>query len=112
MLGAPSHNSDKSKLGHITLYGFPFQAFKQGNCEPIESSRVSKFVSFFSVKMCRFPGAGNVCLNPPVEMRERAHRAASIHVVRFEQSSAMFCALVHPSMFAAVLCLCCLTSVA
>lgn len=47
MLGAPSHNTDKSKLGHITLYGFPFQAFKQGNCERIESSRVSKFVSFF-----------------------------------------------------------------
>lgn len=81
MLGAPSHNSDKSKLGHITLYGFPFQAFKQGNCERIESSRVSKFVSFFfffPVKLCCFPGAGNVCLNPPVEMKERAHRAASI----------------------------------
>lgn len=48
MLGTPSHNSDKSKLGHMTLYRFPFQAFEQGNCERIESSRVSKFVSFFS----------------------------------------------------------------
>lgn len=52
MLGAPSHNFDKSKLGHITLCLFPFQAFKQANCERIESSRVSKFVSFFPLLRC------------------------------------------------------------